>query len=135
MEPRLFSHAELQGTCYAEFSPGAEGYACFWSKDSVYLEMEAFEATDRLVGHFNLFGPVTLSGSRLQKCIDDLLAAAKRVSQAESPEDVWDPAYCPFLEIEDWQQERRQFSIMLRDLAKWMRHVQARKQPVTCNGL
>jgi hypothetical protein len=103
------------------------------------MEMEAFEAAHFLVGHFDLFGIETLSGSRLQQCIDDHLAAAKRVSQSETPAEIWGSVdYYGFSELlkqSDWRTERRKFSLMLRDLAVWMRGVHARKEPVTCLGL
>jgi len=140
LELRLIPHAELRGTGYAQFYPGPFRWDRIWSPDSVYMEMEAFEAVHFLVGHFDLFGIETLSGSRLQRCIDDHLAAAKRVSQSESPRELWDYApnygYRQFLKVEaSWLTARRDFSLMLRDLAVWMRGVRARKEPVTCLGL
>lgn len=140
MELRLIPHGELQGTGYAEFYPGTFRWDRIWSPDSVYMEMDAFEAVNLLVGHFDLLGIETLSGSRLQRCIEDLQAAAKRVSQSESPREIWDYGpnygYCQFLEAEEsWQNARRNFSLMLRDLAVWMRGVHARNEPVTCLGL
>ena len=139
MELRLIPHAELVGTAYAQFYPGPFRMDRFWSENSVYMEMRTFEATHRLVGHFDLFGPETLSGSRLQRCIDDLLATAKRISQSESPEEVWDSVeyygFPELLETSDWRTERRNFSMMLRDPAVWMREAHARREPVTCLGL
>ncbi len=139
MELRLIQHAELQGTAYAEFYPGGYYIGRCWSPESVYMEMEAFEATCFLVGYFNDIGPATLSGGRLQQCIDDLLGGAKRVSQSSHPDELWDNAahygFDELLQGSSWQSERRNFSLMLRDLATWMCAVQARNEPVTCLGL
>ncbi len=140
MKLRLLSLADLQTTHQVQFYPGPNYREISCAEGSVYLDMDVFEALCYLVGHFDMFGPMTLSGTRLQQCIDDLEAAAKQVSQSGSPSELWDyaPNYgcCQFLEVEqDWQAERRNFSLMLRDLAVWMRGVHARKEPVTCLGL
>lgn len=139
MEMRLFSREELEGTAYAEFQPGGFYIGRHWSEDSVYIDWEAFEVVDSLVAQFNPFGPVTLSGTRLLNCIEALSAAASRVSNAGSPEDLFDSApgleTCKLLKTKNWSHTRSNLSLLLRDLEVWMRKVHARKEPVTCLGL
>lgn len=138
MKFRLISYEELEGTGYAEFQPGGFYIGRCWSNQSVYMDWETFEVVDRLVSHFNPGGPITLSGSLLMRCIEDLSIAATRVSKAESPNQIWDCSsgnFCErLLEIRDWPRARRDISLMLRDLETWMRAVHARGEPVTCLG-
>ncbi len=139
MQLELIPYSPGIGGWYAEFYPGPYLLGRCWSEKSAYMDGDAFEAVCFLVGHFNLYGPETLSGSRLQRCIDDLKEGARKVSRTESPKEIWDYSpnygYCQFLEIDDWRAGRRHFSQMLRDLEVWMRGVQAQNQPVTCLGL
>jgi hypothetical protein len=136
VELRLFTCTELEGTAYAEFQPGGFYIDRHWSENSVYLDWEAFLVVDSLVAQFIPGGPVTLSGTWLLNCIEALSAAATRVSNAASPEELFDGssaiAVGMLSETEDWSQTRRDLSLLLRDLEVWMRKVHARKEPVTC---
>jgi hypothetical protein len=135
MELRLIPHAELGDSIYAEFYPGECRFDHFWSKSSLYMDWQVFQAVCFLVGYFNPFGPETLSGRRLSSCIEDLQTTATRIAKSESPEDIWpERDYGPseFRGVDDWKTTRRELSIMLRELAVWMRGVQRRGEPVTC---
>ncbi|WP_340119708.1 hypothetical protein [Pelagibius sp. 7325] len=123
----------------AEFFPGPHYDARHWSEKSVYMDGDAFEALHYIVDRFHLFGPVTLSGARLDRFIRELEEAAERIAATESPKDIWPYTssfgYTQFNSIRDWQAGRESFSTMLRQLAQWMREVKERKQPVTILGI
>jgi len=127
------------GGYLAQFYPGPHYEARPWSELSVYMDGDAFEALHYVVDRFHLYGPVTLAGARLDRFITELEEAAGRIAQAESAKDIWpftrSMGYTQFNSIKDWGSGRQEFSRSLRDLAKWMREVKERKQPVTILGL
>lgn len=123
----------------AEFYPGPHYDARHWSDKSVYMDGDAFEALHYIVDRFHLYGPVSLSGARLDRFITELEEAAERIAATESPKDIWPYTksfgYTQFNSVKDWRAGRESFSAMLRELAAWMREVKASKQPVTILGL
>ena len=127
------------GGYLAQFYPGPHYSARPWSEQSVYMDGDAFEALHYIVDRFHLYGPVTLSGARLDRFIGELEEAAERIGLSESPRDIWpftsSFGYTQFNSVKDWQLGRREFSTTLRELAAWMRGVKAQKQPVTILGL
>ena len=128
------------GICgdFAEFYPGGNNGPP-WAKESVYMAGNVFNALDRIVGGFDPSAPMTFSGRQLDQLIEDLESAAKRISNAKDPIDLW-ADYWTFDFIDrdtakEWQEVRREFSLMLRELVSWIRSVKARGEPLTVHAV
>ncbi len=133
----------LQGSSYFEFFPGAYR-GDNWRRESVYLHMYVFDLVARVFGtqipEFACFGPTTISGRRIEilaKALDEFAAV---VNEAETPDAIWHPIKGTFIEdlseeLDAWTMAKRQVSILLRDLSRWLRGVAARSEPVTILGI
>ena len=128
----------IVGGYLAEFHPGPPA-DCHWSERSIYMDGDVFEALVFLVRPLTLKAPVTLKGEAIGRLADELEAAARQISHADSPKAIWPYSasygYTQFNGVHDWPSERQAFTRMLRDLGTWARKAQAGGQPVSIRSM
>ena len=139
MQFGLIPYREGIGGYLAEFYPGADP-GTRWSEKSVYLDGDVFEALVMLVGAFSVKQRVTtVSGDAIGRLAEDLEAAARQVSHADSPKAIWPYSasygYTQFNAVRDWPAERQAFTAMLRQLRDWVRAAGEDGQAVTIRSV
>jgi len=122
------------GGYLAEFHPGPPA-GCHWSKHSIYMDGDVFEALVMVVGPFSMKNPVTVEGEALGRLVEELEHVARQVSHADSPKAIWPYShsygYTQFNSVRDWPTERQAFTTLLRDLGTWVAAAQKDGKPVT----
>ena len=139
MQLTLVKNAEdLVGSYYAAFYPGERG-APLRPNDTVYMDGDAFEALCFVAGNFRVTSTTTLAGFAIDRLVEELEEASRRISHSDSPKQVWpltsSYGYTQFLSIDDWEVGRQQFCTMLQELGSWLRAARERDEPVTIRGV
>ena len=144
MDIELITSVErLEETLYFEFQPGAY-LRSSWCPDSVFLHLYVFDLVADVfmaeIPEFAYFGPTTISGRRIEKLASALDEFAAVVNRADTPNAIWKQIPGTFIEdlseeLADWTTAKRQVSIMVRDLNRWMRDVAAQSEPITVLGI